>query len=100
MTKQEQTAKSQPAGGSFLGVPNMLYTLDMYGEPLPFFNMGGQTKVRTAFGGIISLVIFSMLFMFGMLKFKQLMSKHNPSVNFFIERDAIDENDVWYADDD
>ena len=35
---------------------------------------------------------------FGLLKLQHLLSKHNPSVNSFIKRDALDETDVWQYD--
>lgn len=37
------------------------------------------------------------LFLFAVLKLQHLLSKHNPSVNTFVERDVFDEEDVWYG---
>ena len=79
-------------------LPKMLLTLDMYKEPLPSFNIDGLTHVRTHCGGLVSLIIILILFMFSVLKFDHLLSKHNPQVNTFVDKDVFDENDVWNAD--
>ena len=34
-------------------------------------------------------------FLFAVLKLQHLLSKHNPTVNTFVQRDAFDETDVW-----
>ena len=38
--------------------------------------------------------------MFSVLKLQHLLSKHNPQVNSFVERDAFDDQDVYWAEDD
>ena len=80
-------------------MPKMLHTLDMFSEPLPAFNIEGSRDIRTNCGGCVSLIIMYVLFLFAVLKLQHLLSKHNPTVNTFVERDFIDENDIWYAAD-
>ena len=75
----------------------MLHTLDMFSEPLPAFNIEGHREVRTHCGGCVSLIIMYVLFLFAVLKLQHLLSKHNPSVNTFVERDVFDEEDIWYG---
>ena len=84
---------------AYLGLPRMLLTLDMFGSPLPAFNVRGEQSVRTHCGGCVSLLIMYLTFIFATLKLQHLMSKHNPSVNYFVERDAFDESDVWDGED-
>ena len=94
-SKQEQSK----AEASYFGMPGMLLTLDMYQEPLPTFNIAGFSNVRTHCGGLTTLIIILVLFMFALLKLQHLLSKHNPQVNSFVEKDAFDENDVWTTGD-
>lgn len=81
-------------------LPKMLLTLDMYKTPLPSFNLDGSTHIRTHCGGLVSLVIILVLFMFSVLKFDHLLSKQNPQVNVYVERDVYDESDEWNAGED
>ena len=92
---QEKEAKAKEPSKSYIGLPRMLLTLDMFSEPLPAFNIDGSGSVRTYCGGCVSLLMMYVIFLFAVLKFQHLISKHNPSVNTFVERDAFDENDVW-----
>lgn len=73
--------------------------MDMFREPLPMFNINGHTHVRTYCGGLVTLAIVCVLFLYAVLKFQHLMSKHNPVVNTFVERDALDEDFVWTGTD-
>jgi hypothetical protein len=82
----------------FFGLPKMLLTVDMFGSPLPGFNAGGDESVRTHSGGCLSLIIMYITFLFATLKLQHLMMKHNPSVNVFVDEEAFDETDVWYAE--
>ena len=36
-----------------------------------------------------------MTFLFATLKLQHLLSRHNPSVNTYIEKDAFDDSDIW-----
>ena len=77
----------------------MLLTLDMFGAPLPSFNLKGKEKVRTYGGGCMSLSIIYVTFLYATLKLQHLLSKHNPSVNTFLVRDALSENEIWSGED-
>ena len=83
----------------FIGLPKMLLTLDMFGAQLPTFNLKGEEKVRTHCGGCTSLIIIYVTFLFATLKLQHLLSKHNPTVNTFVQRDALDENEIWSGED-
>ena len=64
---------------SHLGLPKMLLTLDMFGAPLPAFNMQGEDTVRTHCGGCISLAIMYVTFLFATLKLQQLQNRIGAS---------------------
>lgn len=50
----------------------------------------GQQKVHTNLGGLLSLIILFITFLFGTLKFGHLVSHHNPIINQFKKENAID----------
>ena len=68
---------------------------DIFGTQLPAFNLKGQSQVRTIFGGTFSVIIIYITFMFAMLKFVHLMTKHGPQVNSFELADAYSTDDVF-----
>ena len=79
----------------FFGPPEMLKTLDMFGAPLPAFNVRGENAIRTHCGGCVSLLIMYVTFIFATLKIQHLLSRHNPSVNNFVERNVFDHTDDY-----
>lgn len=84
---------------TYFALPSMLLTLDMFGAGIPAFNVMGKDQVRTHCGGCLSLVILSVTFLFATLKLQHLLSRHNPSVNTFVEKDAFDDSDIWLGTD-
>ena len=56
--------------------------------------------MHTYCGGCLTLLIILVVFMFSALKLLHLLSKHNPHVNTFVDRDVFNENDVWQAEND
>ena len=46
----------------------MLHTVDMFKETLPAFNIEGNRYVSTNIGGIISVTIMYIIFLFSVLK--------------------------------
>ena len=91
-TTQAQQKSELKSG---IGYPGMLLTIDMFGEPLPNFNIKGKSEVRTHCGGCLSMVLIFTVIMFATLKFQHLLMKHNPTLNVFEDRDALDVTDIW-----
>ena len=96
MSEESEQQKEQK---THFALPGMLLTVDMFGAPVPTFKIQGEEKVRTHFGGLISLLIFYVTTWFALLKLQHLLSKYNPQVNIFTEHDAFDESDVWDGND-
>ena len=61
-----------------LGLPKMLLDVDLFPAPIPQFNSKGENGVKTYFGGLISLIILYLFFLFAVVKFEQLITRHNP----------------------
>ena len=66
-------------------IPRLLRRLDMFGKNIPSFNISGQERMYTAAGGLFSLMIFSVVFIFGAQKMVNLVSRRNPTVNTYVE---------------
>lgn len=77
----------------------MLLSLDLFGAPAPTFNIRGESEVRTFCGGIVSSVIITVTILFALLKLQHLLSKHNPSVNAFEDKNAWGTGDVMMPGD-
>ena len=76
----------------------MLLSVDIFGAPIPTFNLKGEQHVRTYCGSCVSLMIIYVTFLFAILKLQHLFSMHNPTVNTYVEREALDENEFWRGD--
>ena len=61
-------------------MPKFLKSVDMFGAPVPNFNMRGRAEVKTSCGACISMVIFILTLLFGMLKLQHLVVRKNPSI--------------------
>ena len=98
--KEKQGPKiKKPELRSGIGLPKMLLTMDMFSEPLPMFNIRGQSDVRTHCGGCFSILIIFTAIAFALVKLQHLLAKQNPTVNIFTRENAFDETDVWRAKD-
>ena len=64
--------------------------MDIFGAPLPTFNLAGQTIVKTATGGIISFIVFVVFFIYGTLKLTHLINKYNPQISEIKETNFYD----------
>ena len=64
--------KEYPSFSSFF-IQN-LKRIDHFGKPMPGFNLGGQTKVRSSLGGFFSLVAALILIVYALAKSSNLAS--------------------------
>ena len=59
---------------------NILLGLDLFGKPMPTFNLKGNTEKNTLVGSLSSIIIMTLTFLFGLLKLEHLSLKKNPSI--------------------
>ena len=64
---------------------------DLFERPVPSLNLKGKETIRTLTGSILSLVLRSIMVIFGLLKLNHLLSRHNPTINTFLEEDAFED---------
>jgi len=76
-------------------LPLFLKNMDMFGKPLPSFNLQGNEDVKTHCGGLVSLALMFTVFMFASLKLLHLLSFHSPTINAYVLTDEYDSSDVF-----
>ena len=64
---------------------SVLHKADIFGEPLPTFNLKGETHVNTITGGLCTFFIIITCLAYGSLKFVHLIDKTNPQLSEIIE---------------
>ena len=75
-------------------LPKLLEKIDIFGRPLPTFNLNSDTEVNTVTGGLVTFAIIIMVLCYGSLKFYHLISKHNANVTSVLETDVFDFNEI------
>ena len=70
------------------GMPSFIKNLDMFGKPIPGFNLRGKTSIKTSVGAICSILILMVMFAFGLLKLQKLVGRKNPLLVF--NKDKLD----------
>ena len=59
--------------------------LDMLSMPLPSFKIRGEEEIKTNIGAFLSVLLVTILFIYGFLKLVQLEARANPSITSYIE---------------
>ena len=62
--------------------------LDIFGQRIPGFNVKGEERVKTNFGAFLTVVMYSTIFYYTLLKFIHLYTHHNPTISTY----AVDTN--------
>ena len=70
------------------GMEKILQRIDVFGRPLPAFNIKGRSEVNTRVGGLISLIIISTVLVYASIKLMFLIKRHNPQLSSY-SRDSI-----------
>ena len=50
---------------------------------MPTFNIKGKDRVNTLVGGVLSLIIYMVIFMYSTLKFSYLVTKDGPNISSY-----------------
>ena len=57
---------------------SLLTNIDVFGKPLPAFNLKGKPIVHTMTGGIVTFTIVVIMVIYASIKLIQLFDRHNP----------------------
>lgn len=68
----------------------VLKRIDLFGMPLPAFNLQGETVIRTKTGGIVTCIIMIILLAYGSFKLMQVFDPERPQVTYYTEKVAFD----------
>ena len=71
-------------------LPRFLLNIDMFGAPVPTFNMRKQGTIKTSIGTVISILIMGMTSIFALLKLQKLMLRKQPDIVSFTDEQAFD----------
>ena len=77
---------------------NVLKKIDVFGEPLPAFNVKGETVITTLTGGIVTFLMIIIFLTYGSLKFIDLIENPNPLIVEVTENDVFELDDVFNLD--
>ena len=61
-------------------MPTFVKNVDMFGAPIHNFNLSGRAEVKTTCGACISMIIFTLTFMFALLRLGHLQIRKNPLI--------------------
>ena len=56
---------------------------------MPTFNIKGKDRVNTLVGGVLSLIIYMVIFMYSTLKFSYLVTKDGPNISSYDQEDGM-----------
>lgn len=60
---------------------NVLTGMDSFGKDVPAFNIKGESKVKTIFGGVATIAVLTVTLAYAVIKALHLASKQNPQIN-------------------
>ena len=72
-----------------------LKKFDLFGAPIPTFNIKGSSDVKTSLGGVLSGIIIVTVNIFAMMKFKHLIDHKNPSISTYENENSLEVDDVF-----
>ena len=79
---------------------HILENLDGFGEPVPAFNVKGQSTIRTRCGGVTTLIIATTVLLYAVIKFNHLSTRHNPHMSSYLQdipqKESVDISDDSY----
>ena len=89
-------AKSSNKNSLSMKTKNFFDTFDMFGVPIPGFNVEGKTKFGTSTGFVLSIAMTCLVLFFTLKKLQYLVNHENPSLalvevkNAYSREDSID----------
>ena len=74
-------------------VASVLKRIDIFGKPLPGFNVKGSDVVNTIVGGFTTIIIAGIVLIYATTKLFHLHSKANPNVSSFVRQGSYEQED-------
>ena len=78
-----------------VNLQKMLHGVDVFPRAVPTFTLLGKNNVTTPAGGCVTLFIFGITMLFACVKLQQMLLRHNPDINSFIDHDVIESDETF-----
>ena len=62
----------------------------MFGAPVPAFNLKGKQRIQSHIGGCISIIIISVVLIYGINNLQKVITHQNPNINTNLIEGAYD----------
>ena len=72
---------------------NLLRSVDIFGKPLPAFNLKGNSTIHTMTGGVVTFCIIVIILVYSSMKLIQLFDRHTPTVSQVLDKNVFDYNE-------
>ena len=72
---------------------SLLKKFDIFGKPLPLFNLKGEVTVHTLAGGVLTFIIIVVVLIYSTIKMMHLFDRHNPQISQVLQRSVYDFNE-------
>ena len=63
--------------------------VDLFDAAVPSFNLSGKARIGTIYGGLMSLSMLYLTFLFASTKLVHMFERRNPTVNTYLRKDAF-----------
>ena len=74
---------------------SFLKKLDIFGEPTPTLSFQGEHEVRTYPGSFLSIIIFSLISTYSLLKLQDMLQYKRPSIISIVDKDGVDSTESY-----
>ena len=62
------------------GMAAFMKRIDLFGTPIPGFNIQGKTSVNTKTGAMVSFIVIFLTLAYSLLKMQHMIVRKNPSI--------------------
>ena len=70
-----------------------LHRLDLFKEELPMLNLKGKARVPSMCGGLMTILIITVMTIYSLFKLELLVSRRNPNVSTYLEEQVLSSTD-------
>ena len=91
--KKVKSSKRRSGGASW-SVGNRMRDIDGFGKEIPAFNLKGENRVNSVFGGVVTTIILTLTLIYASMKAIDLMEKRNPTISYGTIEDEFSQTHI------
>lgn len=61
-------------------IGNVMRHLDSFGKDIPTFNLRGKSRINTVCGGVVTVMILILVFIYSSIKAVDFFERRNPAI--------------------